>query len=130
METSRAPVRLHANAPALLIAAALAVVIMDRPSGSPWDPPSLGPSQAVAQVRSVGGGGSGAGAAYQEEPADARVNPADQRKQMIAELRAISQRLDRLEATIAKGLTVKVTDMPEMRLPKSLEARLTERSGN
>lgn len=127
METPRSPARFASHAPVLLAAAALAVVVLDRPSTPSWDGSGFGPSQAWAQVRSVGGGSN---AVYQEEPVDARVNPADQRKQMIAELRAISQRLDRLEATLAKGLTVKVSDMPEMRLPKSLEARLTERSGN
>ncbi len=41
-----------------------------------------------------------------------RVSAAEQRKQMIGELRTIASRLDRIEGTLNKGLSVKVTSMP------------------
>ncbi|HLO41997.1 MAG TPA: hypothetical protein VK176_13305 [Phycisphaerales bacterium] len=112
------------NTPMTVVAVLLGFLVLDRiaaPSGS------LGPSEASAQVRSVRSGGLNP---EPTPPADARANPAEDRVQMIAELKNISQRLERLEATIAKGLSVKVTDMPEMKLPKSLEAKLNQGTGN
>ncbi|MDX9910753.1 MAG: hypothetical protein RBS39_02860 [Phycisphaerales bacterium] len=44
------------------------------------------------------------------------VSAADQRKLMIAELRSMSRRLEKLEARIDKGIDVRVTDMPEVRV--------------
>ena len=44
------------------------------------------------------------------------VSAADQRKLMIAELRSISRRMEKLEAQLAKGIDVRVTDMPEVRV--------------
>lgn len=127
METPRIPHRNAPNTLTVVTAVLLGFLVLDRiaaPSGTG----SFGPSQASAQVRSVKSGTPAAGP--EEEPSDSRISAADQRKQMIAELRAISQRLDRVEAVLSKGIQVKVTDMPEMKLPKSLEARLNERSGN
>lgn len=46
------------------------------------------------------------------------VAASDQRKAMIGELRSMSARLERIEAQIARGLTVKVSEMPEIRLPR------------
>lgn len=112
------------NTPMTVVAVLLGFLVLDRvasPSGV------LGPSEASAQVRSVRSGGLNPEPA---PPTDTRSNPAEDRVQMIAELKNISQRLERLEATIAKGLSVKVTDMPEMKLPKSLEARLNQGTGN
>jgi len=75
----------------------------------------------------VAGAGPGVSLAS-EQPADdtpdGRVSAAEQRKVMIAELKNISSRLDRIDAAMAKGLSVRVTEMPEMRLPKALENRL------
>jgi hypothetical protein len=110
-----------------ITAVALGLLVVDR-LASPGD--VLGPSLASAQVRSVSGGGGDSAAAMQDEPSDGRVNPAEQRKQMITELRSVNQRLDRIEALLARGVSVKVVDMPELRLPKALEDRLMERSGN
>ncbi|MCK6477887.1 MAG: hypothetical protein L6Q35_13780 [Phycisphaerales bacterium] len=111
-----------------ITAVALGLLVVDR-LASPGD--VLGPAPASAQVRSVSGGGGDSGAAtMQDEPSDGRVNPAEQRKQMISELRTVNQRLDRIEAMLARGVSVKVVDMPELRLPKALEDRLMERSGN
>ena len=46
------------------------------------------------------------------------VSASEQRKIMIAELRRLGARLDRIEAKINAGLNVKVTDMPEIKVPK------------
>jgi hypothetical protein len=43
-------------------------------------------------------------------------NALEQRKQMIAELRQMNSKLDRLEARLNRELNVKVTDMPPVRL--------------
>lgn len=112
----------------MLIAVLLGFLILDRiaaPSGV------LAPSQAGAQVHSVKSAPSSTPArGPEDEASDSRISAADQRKQIIAELRAIQQRMDRFEAVLSKGISVKVTDMPEMKLPKSLEAKLNERTGN
>ncbi len=47
-----------------------------------------------------------------EDTPQGRTSAAEQRKQMIGELRGIEQRLDRMEATLNKGLSVKVTNFP------------------
>ncbi|MCE7973806.1 MAG: hypothetical protein DYG92_05675 [Leptolyngbya sp. PLA1] len=44
-----------------------------------------------------------------------RISAAEQRKQMIQELRGLSARMERIEATLARGISVKVTDMPAMK---------------
>jgi hypothetical protein len=62
------------------------------------------------------------------EPAAAHAQPAgddqgglsnklEQGKQMISELHAIGVRLDRLEAKLSSGISVKVTEMPPLKLP-------------
>lgn len=51
-------------------------------------------------------------AAPESEDAAGRTSAAEQRKAMISELRTISQRLERVEGQMAKGLSVKVTSMP------------------
>ena len=45
-----------------------------------------------------------------EESTSGLLSAAEQRKQMIAELRGISQRMEKLEGQLAKG--VKITSMP------------------
>jgi hypothetical protein len=64
----------------------------------------LAPAPASAQPDTEGTGGL--------------VSAADQRKAQIAELRKISSRLDKIESRLAAGLNVKVTEMPELKLPK------------
>jgi len=49
-----------------------------------------------------------------------RISAAEQRKQIIAELRTVQTKMDRLEQTLNKGLNVKVIDMPELKLPAEL----------
>jgi hypothetical protein len=45
------------------------------------------------------------------------VSAAEQRKQIIQELKQLSSRLERLESRLNRELTVKVTEMPEIKLP-------------
>ncbi|MBL9002214.1 MAG: hypothetical protein JNK25_13865 [Phycisphaerae bacterium] len=46
------------------------------------------------------------------------VSASDQRKEVIAQLKAINSRLERVESMMTKGLSVKVTDMPVLKLPR------------
>jgi len=46
-----------------------------------------------------------------------RISAAEQRKQIINELRALSVRLERLETQLNRGLSVKVTEMPPIVIP-------------
>lgn len=50
------------------------------------------------------------------------MNAMEQRKTMIAELRAMNARLDRIESKLAGGLTVKVSEMPPIKLPPETRA--------
>lgn len=49
---------------------------------------------------------------YGTEDPSGRVSAAEQRKAMIAELKAMTSRLDRIEGALHRELTVKVTSMP------------------
>ncbi len=44
------------------------------------------------------------------------VSPAEQRRDMIAELRKANARLEAIEARLKAGLSVKVTDMPALKM--------------
>ena len=44
------------------------------------------------------------------------VSAAEQRKVIIAELRSMGSRIERVEGILAKGISVKVTDMPAVKL--------------
>lgn len=50
---------------------------------------------------------------------DGLVSAAEQRKQIHAELRAMNEKVDRLQATLEKGLNVRVTSMPAGDAPES-----------
>lgn len=50
-----------------------------------------------------------------------RISAAEQRKEMIGLLKGLSTRVERLETTIARGISVKVTDMPAIRMDGSIE---------
>jgi hypothetical protein len=43
---------------------------------------------------------------------DGLVSAAEQRKQIHAELRAMNEKIDRIQTTLEKGLNVRVTSMP------------------
>jgi hypothetical protein len=55
-------------------------------------------------------------AAHAQSGEEGLVSAAEQRKVMIGELRNLSSRIERLESTISRGVNVKVTDMPAVRL--------------
>ena len=50
-------------------------------------------------------------------------NALEQRKQIIAELRTMNGRLERIEAKLAGRLDVRVTDMPPIKLPPETRAK-------
>lgn len=56
---------------------------------------------------------AGPPAASEEGDPTARISAAEQRKQMINELQSMSQRLTALDATLKKGVNVRVTEMPK-----------------
>lgn len=88
------------------VAAALAAVVMFNPVEGPGG--GLLAKAAAQQPRSGGADGDETGG---------RVSAAEQRKDMIAQLRAMNSRLERMEALMAKGLTVRVSEMPQIRFP-------------
>jgi hypothetical protein len=69
-----------------------------------------------------------AAAQFQQPQADqgGLVSAGEQRKVMINQLRSIESRLERIEAKVAGGLSVKVTDMPPFKLPPELMKRLSD----
>jgi hypothetical protein len=58
------------------------------------------------------------------------TNALEQRKIMIAELRSMSAKLDRLEAKLAAGVAVKVTSMPPPEKPKAEQPKPEPKNGN
>lgn len=110
MDTKRAQSEGTGSVRVLLtvIAVMLGILVLDR-----------------VEERGLRGGGSAAYASGQPETAGALVSAADQRKQIIAELRTMSQRLDAVEKRLAKPLQVKVLEMPVQK-----ERPATERAGS
>lgn len=96
--TSR-PRHAYHNLMLTLLVAGVGVLIFDR---APSDSRLLNVSTAMAQPP-------------EEEAADpsGRVNPAEQRKQIIAELKTLNTKVSQLEATIKKG--IKITEMPKQK---------------
>lgn len=45
------------------------------------------------------------------------ISAAEQRKQMLNEMKQLGQRMQRIETLLQGGLRVEVTDMPPIRLP-------------
>lgn len=90
----------------MAIAVMLGVLVMDRVDGRAVE---MRGSAAVAS------GG-------QPESATGLISAADQRKQIIAELRQISQRLDAVDKRLAKPLQVKVLEMPAQKPEKPAPA--------
>ncbi len=70
--------------------------------------------------------GPAAGSALAAQPDDepnlpgegGLIGAGEQRKMMLTELRALRAKMDHLEAMLAKGISVKVTEMPEIKIPK------------
>jgi hypothetical protein len=65
---------------------------------------------------SQAGIGAASTALAQPSGEEGLVSAAEQRKVIIAELRGMTSRMERLESVLAKGISVKVTDMPAVRL--------------
>lgn len=69
-----------------------------------------------------GQGGMLSSASAQEpasDPADGGlVSAATQRKEIITQLRTLTTKLERLESMMSKGLSVKVTEMPAIKIPR------------
>jgi hypothetical protein len=81
----------------------------------------------------VNGGGvtspSSASAQPENESPGGLISASEQRKVMIAELKAMNGRLERIESKLAAGgVNVKVTDMPALKLPPELLKRLVEKA--
>ena len=76
------------------IAGVLVLGMIERQSGA---------NPALAQAQPESGGLS---------------NALEQRKQIIAELRMLNSRLERIESKLSSGISVKVTDMPKNQEPK------------
>lgn len=49
------------------------------------------------------------------------ISAADQRKQIISELKGLAGRIDHLEGLLARGIEVKVTDMPAVKMAREPE---------
>jgi hypothetical protein len=87
------------------VAASLAAVVMFNPVGGPGEGLL---SKAAAQQPRTGTDGDDSGG---------RVSAAEQRKDMISQLRAMNARMERMEALMSRGLTVRVSEMPQIRFP-------------
>src|SRR5262245_13863494 len=88
----------YQNAVLTLIAAFLGFSLIERAAV----PALTEPSRAAAQPADPDQGGL--------------ANALEQRKQIIAELRVMNSRLDRIEAKLAGGLSGKVTERPAIRM--------------
>lgn len=71
-------------------------------------------AQSGVTTLSGAGGGDDDG-----PPLDGRISAAEQRKTMIAELRTMSRKLDQVGEMLNKGLSVKVTQMPDIKWPQA-----------
>jgi hypothetical protein len=96
-----APVRRNGyqNAVLTLIAAFLGLGLVEK-AGSPALPESV--ANAQPSIDPDQGGLS---------------NKLEQGKQMINELHSIGLRMDRIESMLSRGVSVKVTEMPPLKLP-------------
>ena len=95
----------YQNAVLTLIAAFLGLGLLER-AGSPALPESVAAAQPGTDPDQGG-----------------LSNKLEQGKQIINELHAIGVRMDRLEAQISRGLSVKVTEMPALKLPPEAHAK-------
>ncbi len=72
-----------------------------------------GPNRADAQVSHAGSGQQA-----RSPEGGGLISAADQRKQILREMQQMRRQIEQMNATLKGGLNVKVTDMPEIRLPK------------
>ena len=101
----------YQNACLSVIAILLGLGMLDRNAGSAFEPAS---ASAQPQVQPAEGG---------------LTNALEQRKVIIAELRAMNARLDRIEGKMNSGMEVKIKDMPPMKLPPELVKQLQASAG-
>lgn len=94
--------RLYANTLLTLMAGFVLAMMLDRGQGSLI---SIADAQHAQQPSSRGGDGD-----------EGMVSAAEQRKVMIAELRSLNSRMEHMEAVLAKPMSVKVIDMPPIKL--------------
>lgn len=96
--------RTYTNVVLTVIAGLLALMVLARP-----DAPAVSTASAqnAAQPEMADPPG---------EDAAGRISAAEQRKVMIAELRNIGARLERLESSLSRVVNVKVVDMPPIRM--------------
>lgn len=82
---------------------------------------------ALVADRLLGGDQTGIGAALSPAPAAAQpdtgdgsgmLSGAEQRKQQYNEMKKMNAHLEKIEAKLNAGISVKVTEMPELKLPK------------
>ena len=98
----------YQNAVLTAIAGLLAMGVIDRHAGSGDGVDRLtAPESALAQPSSEGG----------------LANKLDQNKQIISQLQMLNGKLDRIEAKLSGPLTVKVTDMPPLKLPPDAKGK-------
>ena len=105
----------YQNAMLSAIAVLLALGVIDRHAGSRDRLDRLtGPDAALAQPQTEGG----------------LANRLDQNKQMIAELHSVNSKLERIEAKLSSGLSVKVTEMPALKFPADPKAKADKSDAN
>ncbi|MCB9846226.1 MAG: hypothetical protein H6811_09600 [Phycisphaeraceae bacterium] len=92
--------RSYVNGVLTVIALLLGVLALDRLAGG------LGPASAQAQT------------GRNEPNSGGMVSAADQRKVIIREIKDLRGQIEAMQATLSRGLDVRVTDMPEIKLPK------------
>lgn len=95
--------RTYHNAVLTVVALLLGALVIGRFDREPSASVTL--AQATPPPRAAWSDPEEAGAA-------ARVSAAEQRKAIIAQLKDVSSRLDRIEATLKAGLDVRVKEMP------------------
>ncbi len=96
LQTKRASGKSYQNGVLTVIAGCLGLLVLDR-QGAGVD---FSPKAAMAQPNQA------------DQETTGIASGLEQRKQMIAELVRIGQKLDRLESKISGGLTVKVSNLP------------------
>lgn len=65
------------------------------------------------------------GATASADESKGLASAIEQRKQIIAELKNLSKRLEKVEAVLSKG--IKVSEMPELKLPQELRDAMKAR---
>ncbi len=74
-------------------------------------------SSANAQVGVVGT------STGQQDASEGLISAAEQRKQIVNEIQKVSDRLERIESALAKGINVKVTSMPATKADSKPETK-------